>query len=68
MKLKKATLFALISVCILLLCNFVNLVIQFADVSYSDGLMLWYKVSNIFYLLAWIGISIFFYSLYKNQK
>lgn len=68
MKLKTATLLALISMCIILIIAFINTIISFAEIVYSDGLKLWYNVSGIFYLLAWGSVAIFFYTLYKNQK
>ena len=68
MKLKTATLLALIPLCIVLICSLINMIINFADIEYSDGLRLWYKLSNVPYFLLWGGLVYFFYTLYKNQK
>ena len=59
MKLKTATLIAIISVALMVILNIVNVTIQFSKVEYSDTLTMWWKVSGILFILGWCGICIF---------
>lgn len=68
MKLKTATLIALISVCVLVLTSLISVCIQLGSFGYSDGIVTWYKISGVLGFISWIGIANFFFSLYKNQK
>ena len=68
MKLKTATLIALIATILIIVVSLINTIIQFSTIEYSDTLMMWYKTSGIISLISWCGIANFFITLFKNQK
>ena len=68
MKLKTATLIALIATILIIVVSLINTSIQFSTIEYSDTLMMWYKTSGIISLISWCGIANFFITLFKNQK
>lgn len=60
MKLKTATLIALISACVLALLD---------GVHFGFGWESFYsRTIYLIRIVSWLGIANFFYSLYKNQK
>ena len=67
MKIKSASLIGLISACVILLSQFFYFTFSFIHVQF-DGLDFWSKVSEVLFELGWIGILIFFISLYKKSK
>lgn len=65
---RRATLFALASVCVMVLCDTINTALYLADVQGSRGLMVLTTVTNVIWPLAWIGIIFFFKSLYNRTQ
>ena len=68
MKLKSATLIALIATILIIVISAINTFLQFSSIEYSDSLMMWYRISGIISLISWCGIANFFITLFKNQK
>lgn len=67
MKLKTATLLAIIGVCLLLLCQLAHPIISFSGLSYETAEPI-YAVCQLMGIVSWVFILLFFITLYKNQK
>lgn len=67
MKLKTATLLAVIGVCLFLLCHLAYPIISFSGLSYEIAGPI-YTVCQLFGVVSWVFILLFFITLYKNQK
>lgn len=67
MKLKQATLLAIIGIIMLIALLLINVILQFSAVEY-EILITWYRVCDFIYIAAWTLILFFFVKLFKNQK
>lgn len=68
MKLKTSTLLALIAAIYFAVITAISIVISFVkDINY-ENLETFYKIENVFTVIAWIFVANFFLKLFNNQK
>lgn len=60
---KRATLIGFIGCCLFVLLNLFNFIRNVLD-----GIPFEYLISNFIGVIAWAGITYFFFELYKRQK